>query len=74
TSATTTTGVGTYAIGQGSLANANYAITYVGANLVVTPRAITVTADGKSRVYGDANPALTWQVTSGSLVNGDNLT
>ncbi|WP_204324533.1 MBG domain-containing protein, partial [Stenotrophomonas maltophilia] len=69
-----TSHVGAYAIGQGTLANANYAITYAGADLTVTPRAITVTADAKSRVYGDANPALTWQVTSGSLVNGDNLT
>ncbi|WP_163460357.1 MBG domain-containing protein, partial [Escherichia coli] len=42
--------------------------------LTVGQRAITVTADAKSRIYGDANPALTWQVTSGSLVNGDNLT
>ncbi|WP_164214170.1 MBG domain-containing protein, partial [Stenotrophomonas maltophilia] len=33
-----------------------------------------VTADAKSRIYGDANPALTWQLTAGSLVNGDNLT
>ncbi|WP_163199294.1 MBG domain-containing protein, partial [Citrobacter freundii] len=48
--------------------------TFTGANLAVTQRAITVTADAKSRIYGDANPTLTWQVTSGSLVNGDNLT
>ncbi|WP_164081783.1 MBG domain-containing protein, partial [Stenotrophomonas maltophilia] len=51
-----------------------YAVTYAGANLAVTQRAITVTADTLSRTYGDANPALTWQLTSGSLVNGDSLT
>ncbi|WP_163094589.1 MBG domain-containing protein, partial [Acinetobacter baumannii] len=33
-----------------------------------------ITADALSRTYGDANPALTWQVTTGSLVNGDSLT
>ena len=30
-------------------------------------------ADSKSKTYGSADPALTWQVTSGSLVNGDSL-
>jgi filamentous hemagglutinin family protein len=74
TGATSASGVGTYAITQGSLANSNYAITYVGANLAITQRAITVTADGQSRIYGDVNPALTWQVTGGSLLSGDSLT
>ncbi|WP_163368298.1 MBG domain-containing protein, partial [Enterobacter hormaechei] len=67
--------VGSYAIAQGDLAaSSNYAVTYAGANLTVGQRAITVTADAKSRIYGDANPALTWQLTAGSLVNGDSLT
>ncbi|BCG78600.1 MBG domain-containing protein [Mesorhizobium sp. 113-3-3] len=73
TTATTVSGVGSYAITQGTLANSNYAITYVGGNLAVTPRAITVTADAKSRAYGDGNPLLTYQLTSGNLVNGDSL-
>ncbi|WP_164094282.1 MBG domain-containing protein, partial [Stenotrophomonas maltophilia] len=67
--------VGSYSITAGTLGDPNYQITtFTGANLAVTQRAITVTADAKSRIYGDANPTLTWQVTSGSLVNGDNLT
>jgi filamentous hemagglutinin family protein len=74
TSATTSSNVGTYGIGQGSLAaSANYALNYASANLTVTPRAITVTADAKSRAYGDANPALTYQVGGSGLVNGDTL-
>ncbi|RUZ81109.1 hypothetical protein EN943_01445 [Mesorhizobium sp. M7A.F.Ca.US.006.01.1.1] len=73
TTATTASGVGSYGITQGTLANSNYAISYVGGNLAVTPRAITVTADAKSRIYGDANPALTYQLTSGNFVNGDSL-
>ena len=74
TAATGTSNVGSHAITQGDLAaSSNYAITYLGASLAVTRRAITVTADAKSRVYGDADPALTWQVTGGSLVNGDSL-
>src|SRR5439155_2982464 len=39
--------------------------------LTVTPRPITVTADPKTKVYGDSDPALTYQVTSRSLVAGD---
>jgi hypothetical protein len=37
TTATTNSAAGTYPITQGTLANMNYAITYVGANLTVTP-------------------------------------
>ena len=67
--------VGTYAIQQGSLAlSANYALTFVGADLTITPRAITVTADATSKVYGAVDPALTAQVTLGNLVGGDVLT
>ena len=40
-------------------------------NLVVNPRPVTVTADAQSKTYGDADPALTYQITAGSLVNGD---
>ncbi len=66
--------VGTYAIVQGTLAlNSNYTLTYVGANLTIDLRAVTVTADAKSKTYGDADPALTYQITSGSLVTGDSF-
>jgi filamentous hemagglutinin family protein len=54
----------TYAINQGSLANGNYAISYAAANFAVTPANLTVTADAKSKTYGDADPALTF-VASG---------
>jgi hypothetical protein len=40
----------------------------------VLPRAVAVTADAKSKTYGDADPALTYQITSGSLVTGDSFT
>jgi MBG domain (YGX type) len=79
-----TTGVGSYAITQGTLtgtANPNYALTYIGANLTITPRPLTVTGGTISRAYGDANPATTIAFTaptgsagSGSgLVNGDTI-
>ena len=42
--------VGTYAINQGTLsAGSNYALTFVGANLTINARPVTVTADAKSK-------------------------
>ena len=74
TSATTASNVGVYGITQGTLsASGNYALNYTGNDLTVGQRAITVTADAKGRAYGDANPALTYQVGASGLVNGDSL-
>ena len=73
TDATATSGVGAYAIGQGSLANANYAISYTGNSLTITPRPISIAANDASRVYGDANPALGYTIGGMGLVNGDVL-
>ncbi len=78
TTATVTSNVGDYAITQGTLAaSSNYALTYTGANLSVTPRPITVTytANPVSRTYGDANPALSGTTAVGGLglVDGDTL-
>src|SRR5204863_119501 len=67
--------VGSHAITQGTLAlNSNYTLSYMGANLTIAARAITVTADAKSKTYGDADPELTYDVTSGSLVGTDSFT
>jgi hypothetical protein len=75
TTAGLTSGVGQYAITQGTLtAGANYLVTYNAGALTVTPRPITITAGNFSRVYGDANPALTFTVGGLGLVNGDQLT
>ncbi|GFO54977.1 hypothetical protein GMSM_19840 [Geomonas sp. Red276] len=63
---------GPYPILQGTLANPNYRITYVGAPLTVNPLPITVTADAKSKVYGQADPPLTYTVAP-PLMTGDTL-
>ncbi len=39
----------------------------------VGKRAITITADNKEKIYGNANPQLTYQITSGSLIKGDSI-
>src|SRR5207253_3240530 len=42
--------------------------------LHVNTRPITAKADPKSKTYGAADPILTYQIASGSLVNGDTFT
>ncbi|MER2998157.1 MBG domain-containing protein [Pontibacter populi] len=66
--------VAAYTITQNTLAaTANYTLTYVGAYFTVTPRAVTVAADAKSKVYGSVDPELTYTVSSGSVITGDNF-
>ncbi|WP_181452596.1 MBG domain-containing protein [Algoriphagus aquaeductus] len=67
--------VGDYAITQGTLAlSSNYDLTFVAGNLEITERPIEVTADDKSKIYGNADPAFTYQITSGSLAFTDSFT
>ncbi|WP_177192213.1 MBG domain-containing protein [Chitinophaga arvensicola] len=65
---------GTYTINQGTLAsNGNYILSYTGNNLTITAKPVTVTAAAKNKVYGEADPALTYDISS-ALVNGDKFT
>ena len=61
--------VGTYAIEQGTLDAADYTITYTGADLTITKARLDIVADAKTKVYGTADPVLTYTVTG--LENGD---
>ncbi len=65
--------VGSYTIDASALANGNYVVTAHNGALSIAARPITVTADAKSKVYGNVDPGLTYQVTQGSLVAGDSL-
>ena len=66
--------VGTYPIGQGSLAlSSNYILNFTGANLTITVKPITVTSDSKEKVYGAADPELTYQAVP-ALISGDSFT
>jgi hypothetical protein len=49
----------------------NYDISYNTANLNITKRLITVTADAKVKAVGQSDPPLTYHVTSGSLAFSD---
>lgn len=64
--------VGSYAIQQGSLGlSANYDLSFVDAELAITQRLVTVTADNQSKIYGETDPALTYRITDGSLAPND---
>ncbi|MDU0692504.1 MBG domain-containing protein, partial [Pseudomonas aeruginosa] len=60
-----------YGINQGGLAlnSGNYDLSYQGNNLTITKALLNVIADAKTKVYGDADPSLTYQVSG--LKNGD---
>ena len=61
--------VGTYAIIPSGYTSANYEITFINGTLTVIPKAITVTIENKSSVYGEAQVTLT--ATDNGIVNGD---
>ncbi|MFM7327796.1 MAG: MBG domain-containing protein, partial [Bacteroidota bacterium] len=66
--------IGTSAIHNESIAlSANYKLSYNGALLTIGKRSVTITADAKTKTYGDSDPALTYNVTTGTVVAGDNF-
>ncbi|MBC8986199.1 gliding motility-associated C-terminal domain-containing protein [Pedobacter sp. N36a] len=66
--------VNTYVIGKGDLAlNSNYILNYTPANLTITLKTINVTAKAKTKVYGEADPALDYDFTP-ALKSGDSFT
>ncbi|HEV3339551.1 MAG TPA: MBG domain-containing protein, partial [Pirellulales bacterium] len=71
TTATSASGVGSYAItaGLGTLSAANYTFAFASGTLTVTPATLTVMADDQTMVYGAAVPPLT--ATIRGFVNGD---
>ncbi|WP_194383032.1 MBG domain-containing protein, partial [Belliella aquatica] len=69
TTATLSSGVGTYPITLTGGFDPNYDISLVDGVLEVTKASLTITADDKDKVYGSENPSLTF--TYVGLVNGD---
>jgi filamentous hemagglutinin family protein len=70
TSATLTSGIGSYGITAAGASDSNYNFTYVNSgNLAVTKAHITVQADNQSRIYGETNPALS--VSYSGFKNGE---
>src|SRR5438552_1640748 len=74
TAATTASAVANYSITCtiGSLSAVNYSFTFAAGTLHVTPAGLTVTANDKTREYGDPNPGFDATITG--FKNGQNLT
>lgn len=72
TAANTASAVGTYAIIASGAVSNNYNIIYSNGILTVNKAQLTVTADNKTKIYGEANPAFT--VSYSGFVNGENST
>jgi hypothetical protein len=74
TTAVAGSNAGTYpiAITAGNLSAANYSFTLAGGTLTVNKAVLTVTADDKSKTYGDVNPDLTYKITGFKLNDNQN--
>ncbi len=60
---------GSYAIGQGSLANGNYSIAFTGNTFSITPAPLTISANNASRLVGQNNPS--FSATYSGFVAGE---
>jgi hypothetical protein len=68
-------GVGTCVLNANQMGDTNTAAaSQVSQNFSVNPRAITVTADAKTKTFGATDPTLTYTITTGSLILGDAIT
>ena len=70
--AVTNSPIGTYPIVPSGLTATNYSITYTNGTLTVQPYALTVTADDKTKFYGQPDPTFT--ASYKGFVNGDTVT
>jgi len=67
--------VGTCVINANQIGDASVSpASQVSQNFTVNPRAITVTADAKTKVFGATDPTFTYTITTGSLILGDAIT
>ena len=71
----TVVGVGSTSITASQSGDASYnAATNVVQTLTIGAKEITITADAKTKIHGQTDPALTYQITVGTLVGDDALT
>ena len=67
--------VGTCVINANQIGDASVSpASQVSQNFTVNPRAITVTADAKTKIFGATDPIFTYTITTGSLILGDAIT
>ena len=67
--------VGSYAINQGTVSlSTNYSLIYVGANLVITPAALGITANNTNKAYGQTVTFAGTEFTASGLQFSDSVT
>jgi hypothetical protein len=71
TAATAASPVGTYALTLSGGTASNYSFTYVNGSITIKPAQLLLKADDVTKVYGTANPQLSFTATG--FVNGDGL-
>ncbi|RKR04803.1 gliding motility-associated-like protein [Flavobacterium sp. 90] len=72
TTADATSPVGSYPITASGAVDTNYTFSYVAGSLTVTKAILTITADNKTKDFGDVNPTLT--ATYSGFANGETET
>jgi len=74
TTASDTSHAGVYSVDANSCVAINYKIgSSEHGELSISKLDIEITADDKTKVYGDADPSLSYSITTGALINGDTL-
>lgn len=56
-----------------TLSNPNYEITFVSNYLTIKQREIFIKAHNKSKIYGEEDPELTYEITSGQILDGEEV-
>lgn len=65
--------VGKYAIRSNLSLNNNYKINYENGVLTINPLTLKISVGGLTKVYGENDEEITYQITEGNLINGDIL-
>ncbi len=66
--------VGVYAINATGLTSEKYEITFVPGTLTIERRLLIIETENKSKTYGEEDPAFTYLLTSGELIDSDEIT
>ncbi|MDD4110397.1 MAG: MBG domain-containing protein [Clostridia bacterium] len=64
---------GTYIISIGTLSALNYEINFVNADFIILKRVLEVVAQNKIKTYGEIDPALTYIISDGYVLEGEIL-
>lgn len=64
--------IGSYGINQGTLsAGENYLLSFIGATFTIEIAPILITANANNKIYGSADPLLSFEILEGALKDGD---